>query len=285
MVESVPVKCTINGAMRMIIHAEKWDAWWPGTKDSNPATFYFNEQKFQPETNIVQGTNIRVEVSAENFNDKTLLMLLPASQDSVFVQWQGNAMSLSNNPLKRIAQWRQARQIKKNLRSILNSLKSFLQNEKNIYGMNVNKVKVKDSILITTKFTTSSYPTTPEVYSAIEKLKKYLAEQQATENNFPMLHVGQRENGNCDVQVAIPVNKELPAVDGMVTKRMQLGNILEAEITGGPSTVQQELNELENYKQDYSLISPAIPFQLLVTDRQKQIDTSKWITRIYYPIF
>jgi hypothetical protein len=29
----------------------------------------------------------------------------------------------------------------------------------------------------------------------------------------------------------------------------------------------------------------AIPFQLLVTDRSTESDTSKWVTHIYVPVF
>ena len=35
---------------------------------------------------------------------------------------------------------------------------------------------------------------------------------------------------------------------------------------------------------DYHLTSPAISFQSLVTDRQVEKDSLKWITKIYYPI-
>jgi hypothetical protein len=36
--------------------------------------------------------------------------------------------------------------------------------------------------------------------------------------------------------------------------------------------------------QDHQRVAPAIPFQSLVTDRTKQPDTSKWVTRLYWPI-
>jgi hypothetical protein len=66
---------------------------------------------------------------------------------------------------------------------------------------------------------------------------------------------------------------------------MVLGNILEAEVRGGEAAVQNGIEELENYKEDHEKTSPAIPFQLLVSDRSKEPDTAKWITRLYYPVF
>ena len=36
---------------------------------------------------------------------------------------------------------------------------------------------------------------------------------------------------------------------------------------------------------DNALSSPAIPFESLVTNRMQEPDTSKWVTKIYYPGF
>ena len=66
---------------------------------------------------------------------------------------------------------------------------------------------------------------------------------------------------------------------------MVLGNILKAEVTGGLDRVKEGETELANYVDDYHKLSPAIPFQSLVTDRISQADSTKWITRLYYPIF
>jgi len=63
------------------------------------------------------------------------------------------------------------------------------------------------------------------------------------------------------------------------------GNILVAEIKGGIYSVNEAERQLVNYANDYKKISPAIPFQSLVTNRQLEPDTSKWVTRLYYPIF
>ena len=35
---------------------------------------------------------------------------------------------------------------------------------------------------------------------------------------------------------------------------------------------------------DHSLSAPVIPFEYIITDRSKEPDTSKWITKICFPI-
>jgi hypothetical protein len=62
------------------------------------------------------------------------------------------------------------------------------------------------------------------------------------------------------------------------------GNILITEIKGGSASIDKAFKEMENYVSDYRRTPPAIPFQSLVTDRMKEPDTSKWITRIFYPV-
>jgi hypothetical protein len=41
---------------------------------------------------------------------------------------------------------------------------------------------------------------------------------------------------------------------------------------------------MKAYMKDFKLTSPAMPFELLVTNRANEPDTSKWVTKIYYPI-
>jgi hypothetical protein len=85
--------------------------------------------------------------------------------------------------------------------------------------------------------------------------------------------------------VGIPVNKVLNESGDIVLKRMVLGNILEAEVQGGTFRVNQAAKQLEHYVSDYKYSSPAIPFQQLVTNRLQEPDSSRWITRLYYPVF
>ena len=39
-----------------------------------------------------------------------------------------------------------------------------------------------------------------------------------------------------------------------------------------------------DYFLDSKRASPAIPYELMVTDRSAETDTAKWVTRLYYPI-
>ena len=84
--------------------------------------------------------------------------------------------------------------------------------------------------------------------------------------------------------VAIPVNKKIGNEGDIVYKRMVPGNILVAKVRGGRHTIESAFAEMETYVKDHELIPPAIPFESLETDRLNEPDTTKWITRIYFPI-
>ena len=62
------------------------------------------------------------------------------------------------------------------------------------------------------------------------------------------------------------------------------GKILICDITGENNKVNYALKQLEYYLRDYNRVAPAIPFISLITDRLKQPDSTKWKSRIYYPV-
>jgi hypothetical protein len=120
----------------------------------------------------------------------------------------------------------------------------------------------------------------------IQSLKNYIGQNNASEKNAPMLNIFEIDSTHYEAMTAIPVDRQLPQTKEFAPKfLLKGGNILEAEIRGGPNTIEKALDEIENYRTDYKFTSPAIPYQLLLTDRMKEKDTAKWITRIYYPVF
>jgi effector-binding domain-containing protein len=202
----------------------------------------------------------------------------------MLVDWQTQLKS-SSGPFKRFSQYMKVKEIGKDMNVILTSLKNFAEDPQNIYGIKVVKAIVTDSVLISTRRSFDHKPDVQEIDGMIQNLKNYIKQNGAVEKNLPMLNVMKTDN-SYTAMTAIPVDRELPATNEFAPKVMlKGGNILEAEISGGPYTIERSFNELENYRADHKYTSPAIPFQLLVTDRAKEKDTTKWITKLYYPVF
>ena len=50
------------------------------------------------------------------------------------------------------------------------------------------------------------------------------------------------------------------------------------------SEIQKAYDQIQHYISDHNRVAPAISFESLVTDRRQEPDSSKWVTRIYYPV-
>jgi hypothetical protein len=275
---NIYVKTNYNNVTRSLHEKHMWEQWW--NKHQNNDLIY-EESNFAMQNSFL---NIaEVNIKEDNSSGTSLISVLQLNRDSSIVEWKYNlpATEAYNNKIKR---YFNSKEIKKQFDQKLQDLKSFVENPVNIYGLNIQQEKVKDSSLISIRTTLNSYPSTEDIYKLADQLNEYIQESGAQQTDHPMLHVLQ-VNDRYEMMVAIPVNKNLPAKGNIQPKRMVLGNILVAEVRGGNETVKKGLKEFDNYVNDYGKTSPAIPFASLVTDRRQERDTSKWLTKLYYPVF
>lgn len=277
------INCTSTGAMRTLEEKKKWADWWPGKTINNPAGT-FNHATIDYIPGYAEYNFIQISIRNNNNSINSTLSVLPARNDSAELNWQCSIQT-SSNPLKRLQQYLETRKILASMNDVFSSLRSFLEKPENVYGMVVKETKVTDSLLASTKSVFAAYPSTADIYKMISLLNGYINSQNAKQTGPPMLYV-QQINNNFETMVALPVDKEVKNNNNITFKRMLgKGNILYGEIEGGFHRIRQGLLELENYRADYRRISPAIPFESLITNRLQQSDTTKWITRIYYPVF
>lgn len=227
---------------------------------------------------------IHVAINHEDENLKSVISLSEINSDSTALEWSTNLIS-SKNPFKRIQQYFHAEKIHENMAGIIASLQEFVIKKENIYGLSVQRALVTDTLLVTTKTTTKDYPKKEFYYDLIKKLQNYIGNQKAASVNYPMLNITPIGNNQFAVTVAVPVNKALPDNISIAFKRMIPGNILIAEVKGGTRTIENAIINLNNYATDYQLVAPAIPYQSLLTDRLMEPDSSKWITKLYFPIY
>jgi len=274
----VSLNAAVPGVLRTLENDSTWKRWWPGE-----TPFAYNNQSYFIRGNVFNVFDLTIHTDKDTINSRIELVFIKA--DAMTIWWNAEQVS-SNNPFKRFAQYRHAKQTEENMKAILQSMKTFHQKTENIYGFDVKEILVKDSVLISTRRSFDHYPDAQEVGDMIQSLKKYIALNDAIEKNLPMLNVVKFGSAHYEAMTAIPVDRALPITKEFAPKfLLKGGNILEAQIQGGPYTIENCLKELENYRADYKFTSPALPYQLLVTDRAKEADTTKWITRLYYPVF
>jgi DNA-directed RNA polymerase subunit L len=268
----------IKAAYRYLLNEDNWTKWWPG-----PKVFYYNGTDFRINKKML--TSFEVQLIYKKDTLMNMLQLIPLNADSTAYAWSCKIES-SKNPFIRWMQYFNARHIKKNLEVLTDSLKNYLEKEENVYGFKVKIVKVTDSVLVATRSSFDHYPGAEEIGQMVQRLKDYIKKENAVEKNYPMLNVHQLGSGNYEAMAAIATDRKLPATKDFSPKNvLKGGNLLEAEFTGGPFAIKKGLEEFENYKVDLGFISPAIPYQLMITDRVKEKDTTRWLTKFYYPIF
>jgi hypothetical protein len=275
------INCTESGLSRIMLNKNKWRIWWPGYKKADNLYGYkhciYRIDKIAAngfETTIFNGKD----------STKATLQIIGLDNGSIELRWK-SFFSFSDQPVKKILQFNRYTNIKNNIEALTASIKNFFDREENIYGIKVIKQKVTEASLISTKQDFNHYPSAKEVYSMITLLKEYIRQKGGEEDSYPMLNVHTEDSLNYQAMVAIPTKTDLPSEGKFALKKMVLGNILMAEVKGGIYTVKNGEQELTNYVNDYNKISPAIPFQSLVTNRIQEADTSKWVTKLYYPIF
>jgi len=271
------IRANPKAVSRQVGSKADWRKWWPEAD-----AFIYKGKEY----NITRPMYNALEVSVGRGEKKitTVLSVIPVSIDSTALEWKFE-LKTGSFPTQRIQQYRKAAQLKQELNSILSAVQKYYEDEKNLYGFTVKQTKVTDSVLIYTSKIFDHYPDAADVNLVVEKLRTYIVQNGAREQNHPMLNVMDLGNGY-EAKVAIAVDRMLPETKAFSPKMVLKGGaILETEIRGGPHTIRQAFEKFEQYKTDHERVNPAMPYQLMVTDRVKEADTSKWITRLYYPVF
>jgi hypothetical protein len=268
--------------LRCLHDETKWGQWFPKNADTTKELLYNNRQY---KVNEKGYSSLEVAIQNSKTSYASMINVLPFNFDSSAIQWKFQ-LEAGNNPFKRFEQYQTAKSIKNDLAVLLDSFKNFVANTKNVYGFSINYTTLTDTALVSIKTNTKQYPSTQFIYSMVDELRKYITQQHANEHNYPMLNITQQQDGNYEVMVGIPTNVPLPGNNNIEPKRMIMikNKTLITEVTGDSSAIRKAFEATSNFMNDYELRTPVIPFQQLVTDRSKEKDSTKWVTRIFTPI-
>jgi len=268
----VPVHCNAEGAFRVLGEESYWTNGLRLTgRQGAPYNLRIRGKVFHA-----------MEISVERGDDSLLssfTLLNLGRIDSTGLQWKCSYPS-SLNPLRRVQQYRRSVALKQFMDSSLSRMRLFLEKKENVYGMPVQDAMSKDVSLLVTKFQTASYPSVPEIYRSVQAIRTYIASQGAREVNYPMLHVSEDKGKGFESMVGISVDRELNGNALIVPKRYVPWKIVVGEVRGGPYTAENAMNGLQQYISDFHLMPMGLPFQSLVTERDREPDTTRWVTRV-----
>lgn len=269
-----------KGLVRSLSDSTGWKQWWPGLIEGEKLML---DEKVYRVTDHTFST-VMLDIHQKDKTVKSSLNIIALSTDSTKLQLVAT-MPASYNPYKRMTTYLLARAVSNDFAKILEAAKSYYNNSESIYGLDIRRESVKNPWLIFTTDSSRGYPSTEKIYGMIANLRKYIANNNALAVDSPMLNIDTNDSSLYLTKVAIPTDRKLPSA-GNIQYRWMLegGNILSAEVKGGNQKVNTGLQSVQRYVQDYELVAPAIPFYALLTNRQAQPDSSKWVTKIFYPI-
>jgi hypothetical protein len=276
---------TQGGAYRVLGNETKWEKWWrdaaghPAQKGS-PLTY--NGYTFRMtghETDL-----IGVEISKGNLKLNSIIHLLTVKYDSLLVVWIADTLLPGNNPFSRISAYRRAAEIGDAMKGVLRNFTPYVADPLNVYDCRIYRTSTEDTTMLSARFFRTTYPTTAELYGYFDVVYKSIQKQKGFPKSFPIMDVRKLNRDTLEVQVAIPTNVQLKDDGQVFYRRMEPGNFVATNVMGGTYTTNEALKQLYLFLSDYNGIQMAKPFQILVTDRMKEPDTLKWLTKIYIPV-
>jgi hypothetical protein len=256
--------CTLAAADRCFPDTAQWAARWP--KDDGCT--YTITGVFINDLRLA----IRCGDGATVNGD---IRLAPLKMDSILISWDCRVPVLFTH----------REGIRHSMEAVLQSFKAFIDDDKNIYGgVHFYRTMSRDSTLVTITSFLTTYPTTDEVYRKIDSLRQYMISYGAAAIDSPWLNVTKVPDGLFRVMVAIPGNKGLPGNGRIVHQDFVPWKMVQGDVHGGVYTVEKAFDLMQKFKIDHPMSIMALPFQVLITDRRREQDTTKWVTIVAAPI-
>jgi effector-binding domain-containing protein len=292
--ESVPVTATQEGTIRMFSNRESWNKIWPGgsrmkyrsdsSKENSDTSFTYSSLGFDFYINKLLYNAIEFTIERNKDSVESTLYILPYQVDSFKLQWTALLPS-TNNPVKRLQNYFTAKRLTQTFQFVLKGMGSKLSQVKTIYGIDIKKDKIPIQQVITTKRYLNKYPSTETIYEMIDELKKYADQQGVKQIDQPIFNVWSTEEAEFTTQVGLSIDRNIPGNDQYSSKwMMKGGNILTADITGDNKKIEWAKSQMDQYIADNHRSVIAAPFEMFITDRRAEPDSTKWITRLYYPV-
>ena len=263
---------------------EKWRQWWPGVSRpvGNDSLFTHDGYTYKLSAIYSDGATLRIE--SNNISAEARIQFIAYDRDSISAGWK-IVFKSGNNPINRISQYKASRKLKKSMHVIFEALCHFAGKTENIYGFPIERTTFTEVNLIAYRFKSATYPTIEVIYDAVNNLRQYIISQGTAEKYYPMINTKQEDSSQYETMIAISVDKLIPASGNYFISQMipMKDRFLATEVTGGPATLERAHSAIEKYMHDHSLSAPARPFDILITERNKETDSVKWRTKIFYP--
>jgi uncharacterized protein YjdB len=201
------------------------------------------------------------------------------------IRYETGMNNIGWSPIERIQYALFARKIKHQLDLVLAAATAHYNYNKGVYGFDIVETKVKDSSYVAIDQTLTDTPSLVQIYQMVDQLAAFINTQKGKAIGDPMVNITRAEAKEVYIQVAIPLERDIPVNGAFSIKKMVLGNLLSVKVQGDQAKVNEAFEATKQYITDKQKYSPAIPFVIYNTNRLLEKDPSRWISTISYPIF
>jgi hypothetical protein len=260
-----------SGLIRGMMQTSKWSEWMPKEIDLKATSSLV--ATIQTELNQ-DGIKVPVEFSIENGENKNSIIGFETSMDNS--HW---------SPIARVQYFIFAKAIQNKLNKVLIAASNYYNYSKGVYGFDIIETKVKDSSYVAIDQTLTDTPSLVKVYEMVDQLTAYINTQNGKAIGDPMVNITRADANEIYIQVAIPIERDIPVNGAFSIKKMVLGNLLSVKVQGDQAKVNEAFEATKQYINDKQKYSPAIPFVIYNTNRLLEKDSSRWISTINYPIY
>lgn len=291
----IPSRITITSAAiaeapdvaieRLLLDESHWPAWWKNCELNKFQSATLTQDSYTLSLQQKFYKSLQFDIEAPNQkNVSSRLTLVPLRKDSTGMEWTCQ-LEVGNNPIQRIQNYRKAKEIKSLLDSCLRPCVRFFSKTENVYGIQIERTKLADTLFVTAKKQFSSKPNQQDIYTLIKQIEAYIQAQGTKPSGSSIYNISQLSENQYQLMAGVPISFRIKDTKPFEIKYMVPGSFLVTEVLGGEYSVQYSSRQLKQYFQDYKKTSMAMSFTMLVTDRSLQPDSSRWITRLYEPVY
>lgn len=212
------------------------------------------------------------------------LEIIPTEKvDSTILAWEWK-VATGFNPINRISTYFQLQRLKDSISNFTKNIASYVSQTQNTYGLQIESFRITDTLIATVSQDFVSIPTTEMICQLMERLQQEL--QLATIKNGGTTMLSQRQEGDkYTVMAGISVQVRPSSISGLQMKKINPSKLLTGIVQGGPASIQRGYLNLRNYILDRNIEEASIPYEIPLINRCTESDTSKWQTKICYPVY
>jgi hypothetical protein len=260
-----------SSVTRAMTQTSKWTEWMP------------KEIALKATSSLV--ATIQAELNQDGIQVPVVFSIENGEGNNSFIRYETSMNNIGWSPIERIQYYLFAKKIQDQLNLVLSAATAHYNYNKGVYGFDIVETKVKDSSYVAIDQTLTDTPSLMQIYQMVDQLAAFINTQKGKAIGDPMVNITRADAKEVYIQVAIPLERDIPVSGEFSIKKMVLGNLLSVKVQGDQTKVNEAFEATKQYITDKQKYSPAIPFVIYNTNRLLEKDPSRWTSTINYPIY